>query len=80
MAYIAGKPSSYAVSSHVIHERVRAPAWWVGGSPASSNASQGALQEQALLRIQNRRLSGWDPEERMVECLGIFGEHSPVCK
>src|SRR6185312_3587603 len=35
-----------------------------------------ALQEQTLLRIEDRRLPGRDPEESVVECLGILGEHS----
>ena len=30
-----------------------------------------ALQEQALLRIQDRRLPGRDTKERVVECLSI---------
>ena len=35
-----------------------------------------ALQEQTLLRIQNRRLPGRDPEECVVERLRVLGEHS----
>ena len=34
-----------------------------------------ALQEQTLLRIEDRRLPGRDAEESVVECLGILGEY-----
>src|SRR6185369_16306049 len=34
-----------------------------------------ALQEQALLRIQDGRLPRRDPKECVVECLWILGEH-----